>query len=180
MSDIASERKDYDAIIQRIVSELLEQAVVYNWDGKKDCIETFNVLPDDYQDVILDDLLEIPEAYRPDLTGTLYKKDIAEDTSSALLYEYKMYLESTNPKVKQQFYNMFWQGLDILDLDPLTYKIIDRNRNSMGYWLPALADAVKNQDFFKIPATKKSSSFLITVHTAGIYSLNTGDYAYCR
>lgn len=57
-------------------------------------------------------------------------------------------------KVKQQFYNMFRQGLDILDLDPLTYKIIDRNQNSMGYWLPALSAAVKNQDFFKIPATK--------------------------
>jgi hypothetical protein len=96
LSDIASERKDYDAIIQRIVSELLEQAVVYNWDGKQDCIETFNVLPDDYLDVTLDDLQKIPEAYRPDLTGTLYKKDIAEDASSLLLYEYKMYLESTN------------------------------------------------------------------------------------
>lgn len=154
LSDIASERKDYDAIIQRIVSELLEQAVVYNWDGKQDCIETFNVLPDDYLDVTLDDLQKIPEAYRPDLTGTLYKKDIAEDASSLLLYEYKMYLESTNLKVKQQFYNMFRQGLDILDLDPLTYKIIDRNQNSMGYWLPALSAAVKNQDFFKIPATK--------------------------
>lgn len=154
LSDITSERKDYDAIIQRIVFELLEQATVYNWDGKQGWIETFDILPDDYQDVTLDDLLEIPEAYRPDLTGTLYKKDIAEDTSSALLYEYKMYLENTNPKIKQQFYNMFRQGLDILDLDPLTYKIIDRNQNSMGYWLPALADAVKNQDFFKIPATK--------------------------
>ena len=154
LSDITSERKDYDAIIQRIVSELLEQATVYNWDGKQGWIETFDILPDDYQDVTLDDLLEIPEAYRPDLTGTLYKNDIAEDTSSALLYEYKMYLENTNPKIKQQFYNMFRQGLDILDLDPLTYKIIDRNQNSMGYWLPALADAVKNQDFFKIPATK--------------------------
>lgn len=154
LSDITSERKDYDAIIQRIVSELLEQATVYNWDGKQDCIETLNVLPDDYLDVTLDDLQKILEAYRPDLTGTLYKKDIAEDASSLLLYEYKMYLESTNLKVKQQFYNMFRQGLDILDLDPLTYKIIDRNQNSMGYWLPALSAAVKNQDFFKIPATK--------------------------
>ena len=154
LSDIASERKDYDAIIQRIVSELLEQAVVYNWDGKRDCIGTFNILPDDYQDVTLDDLLKIPEAYRPDLTGTLYKKDIAENASSMLLYEYKMCLESTNPKVKQQFYNMFRQGLDILDLDPITYKIIDRNQNSMGYWLPSIVDAVKAQDFFKIPATK--------------------------
>lgn len=121
LSDIASVQKDYDALIQRIVSELLEQAAVYKWDGIQGCIESFDILPDDYQDVTLDDLQEIPETYRPDLTGTLYKKDIAENTSSALLYEYKMYLENTNPKIKQQFYNMFRQGLDILDLDPLTY-----------------------------------------------------------
>ena len=154
LSDIASVQKDYDALIQRIVSELLKQAAVYNWDGIQGCIESFDILPDDYQDVTLDDLQEIPEAYRPDLTGTLYKKDIAENTSSALLYEYKMYLENTNPKIKQQFYNMFRQGFDILDLYSLTYKIIDQNRNSMGYWLPTMTGAVKNQDFFKIPATK--------------------------
>ena len=51
LSDITSERKDYDAIIQRIVFELLEQATVYNWDGKQGWIETFDILPDDYQDV---------------------------------------------------------------------------------------------------------------------------------
>ena len=154
LSDFASKSGDYDSIIQRIVSELLEQAVVYCWDGKQEHVETFQVLPDNYYPVTKSKLQEIPESYRPQLTGNLYMKDLKGESSTALLYQYKMYLESTDPKVKQHFYHMFRQGLDILDLDPVTYKIIDRNVNSMGYWLPALADAVKGQDFFKIPATK--------------------------
>ena len=35
-------------------------------------------------------------------------------------------------QLKKQLYGSFRQGLDILDLDPITYKIIDRNANSMG------------------------------------------------
>lgn len=154
LPDLVGDRKDYDAIIQRIVFELLEQSAVYCWDGKNAHIETFETLPDDYQPVTQTDLNEIPEAYRPDLTGTLYKKDISEDSSQMLLYVYKKFLESKDTGTKQQYYHRFRQGLDILDLDPLTYQIIDQNANSMGHWLPALAEAVKKQDFFKIPKTK--------------------------
>ena len=71
-----------------------------------------------------------------------------------VLSMYKNYLEAKDPKTRNIYYGMFRQGLDILDLDPLTYEIIGRNMNSMGHWLPTLATAVKNQDFFKIPATK--------------------------
>lgn len=154
LPDISPVNQDYDIIIQRIISELLEQAAVYHWDGKHEHIETFDALPDGYQPVTMDDLKKIPEEYRPELTGQLYKKDIAEDTASLLLYYYKMYLESKDKKVKKHFYDSFRRGLDMLDIDPLTYKIIDRNQNSMGYWLPAIVDAVKDQDFFKIPDTK--------------------------
>ena len=55
---------------------------------------------------------------------------------------------------------MFRQGLDILDLDGITYEIIGTNPNSMGFWFPALVEAEKNlmerdrQCFFKIPSTK--------------------------
>lgn len=154
LSDFAMDRKDYDSIIQRIVSELLEQSAVYCWDGKNAHIETFKTLPDDYEPISMDDLKNIPEAYRPDLAGNLYKRDIAEDTYPLLLFMYKKYLESRDPYVKMQYYHRFRQGLDIQDLDPVTYKIIDRNVNSMGHWLPPLAEAVKKQDFFKIPKTK--------------------------
>ena len=51
-------------------------------------------------------------------------------------------------------YHMFRQGLDILDLDPITYEIIGMNRNSIGYWFPTLKKASEKQNFFQIPATK--------------------------
>lgn len=50
-------------------------------------------------------------------------------------------------------YHRFRQGLDILDLDCVTYEIIGQNRNSMGHWLSALVDAVMGQDFFRVPKT---------------------------
>lgn len=49
---------------------------------------------------------------------------------------------------------MFRQGLDLLDLDYITYEMIGTNPNSMGYWFPALEKAASGQEFFKIPATK--------------------------
>ena len=107
LPDISPVNQDYDIIIQRIISELLEQAAVYHWDGKQEHIETFDALPDGYQPVTMDDLKKIPEEYRPELTGRLYKKDIAEDTASLLLYYYKMYLESKDKKVKKHFYDSF-------------------------------------------------------------------------
>lgn len=68
-----------------------------------------------------------------------------------------MYKDSLNekfpPKRRMQGYHLFRQGLDILDLDPITYEIIGMNPNSMGHWLPKLVYAVQKQDFFKIPKT---------------------------
>ncbi len=52
---------------------------------------------------------------------------------------------------KRFIYHHFRQELDILDLDPLTYAMIDRN--SMGHWLPQLVTANKSHGFFKIPKT---------------------------
>lgn len=51
-------------------------------------------------------------------------------------------------------YNLFRQGLDIIDLDPVIYEIIGQNRNSMGYWLPELEKAADLTKFFKYPKTK--------------------------
>ena len=50
-------------------------------------------------------------------------------------------------------YDIFRQGLEIQDLDPITYQIIAKNKNSIGNWFPELTQAVKKQDFFKIPDT---------------------------
>lgn len=49
---------------------------------------------------------------------------------------------------------LFLQGLDILDLDPITYEILSHNQNAMSHWLPQLTDANNKHHFFKIPKTK--------------------------
>ena len=97
-----------------------------------------------------DEIKALPEELRPQLTGTLVKKDIAGDSYPALLEMY-MSWKKTGDK---GFYHRFRQGLDILDLDGITYEIIGMNPNSMGYWFPALEKAVMQQDFFKVPNTK--------------------------
>ena len=63
-------------------------------------------------------------------------------------------LEAKTEKEKKDFYNHFRQGLDILDLDPLIYKMLDQNPNNMGYWFPKLKEAIDSQCFFKVPKTK--------------------------
>ena len=47
-------------------------------------------------------------------------------------------------------YGMFRGGLETLDLSPSMYKILEKNKNSMGYWLPKVA-VISD---FKIPDTR--------------------------
>lgn len=137
---INPEQEDYivdDALIDRIVNELL--------------IQPNKLLEDESMNLVTkEELNNIPLEHRPQLTGTMYKKDIKNDSYSALISMYMQWKKTGNPYC----YHSFRQGLDVLDLDPITYNIIDQNPNSMGYWFPALKQAVENQDFFKVPETK--------------------------
>lgn len=131
ISDITAEQGDINDIAKRIVAELLDCSIIYAWDGKDAHLETFDILPEEYVPVSQEDLDKIPKAYRPELTGYLFKRDISEGAAGVLLYEYKSYLETPNMQLKKRLYGSFRQGLDILDLDPITYKIIDKNVNSI-------------------------------------------------
>ena len=142
----------------RIIVELLEQTPVMTYDGDSLTIgkaplpaseETALSAP-----VTLTEIKRVPEAIRPQLSGSLMKKDIGEGSSSVLLSTYKNWLEAKAPKKKQMFYNIFRQGLDILDLDPITYEMLSMNPNSMGHWLPPLIDGIQKQELFKVPKTK--------------------------
>lgn len=92
----------------------------------------------------------IDKDLRPQLTGTMYCKDIDVDSSDMLLFEYKKWIDTSDI----HWYHMFRQGLDLLDLDPITYEILGMNPASMGYWFLALKDVVDKQSFFKVPKTK--------------------------
>lgn len=152
-------------LIDRIVSELVAETSVLYYDGHTLKIELSSTSPAVIENpVTLNDVLSVIPALQPQLTGTLMKADIPDESYKVLLWHYKRYLdflnkEKSNPswaiqRAKQDAYNQFRQGLDILDLDPITYAIIGTNLNSMGYWFPALVNACSDQKFFKIPRTR--------------------------
>ena len=129
---------DIEILTQKITDEIL---TLYN----------HSVLPDTQSATVTREELEsLPVELRPQLTGTMVRKDITGDSYPAVLESYQRWLKAGDIHA----YHAFRQGLDILDLDPVLYAIIDQNPNSMGFWFPALRQAVEMQDFFKIPDTK--------------------------
>ena len=121
-----------ESITTRIINELLHPDAQHN------------------KLVTKDEINSIPESLRPQLTGYYQKVDIDEPGYIPVLEMLQKFQQTGNI----QFYHLFRQGLDILDLDPILYEIIGMNKNSIGYWFPALEDAVSMQDFFRLPNTK--------------------------
>lgn len=147
---------DQEELIQRIVAELISLTPVYRYDGKDISISNPPPLPG-YEVVTKEEVMAVPAPLRPECTGSLMKRDctVREDENGKFLCS--MYFRSKSqklsPKARRHTYDQFRQGLDLLDLDGLMYAMLDKNQDSMGYWLPALAEAVKRQDYFKIPKT---------------------------
>lgn len=144
------------SVINRIVNELLTQAEVYVYENGQETVLQGDT---EYLEVSITqkELNRIAINVRPQLTGYLVQKDIKEDSAGILLWYYSEHLkaiEQGDSKKAMQMYHQFRQGLDILDLDPVTYEVLGMNPNSMGYWLPKLVSAVQKQQFFKIPNTK--------------------------
>ena len=145
--------EDISELVNRIVQELLAQTETYVFDGRLARTEKHMALPARTEMVDNKDINHLPAPIRPQLSGNLMKVDIAAPTAPHLLWFYDRFKNHPNPKVRQDAYHHFRQGLDILDLDALTYEIIGTNPNSMGHWLPKLVDSCMGQEFFKIPAT---------------------------
>lgn len=95
----------------------------------------------------------LPENVRPQLTGLYMKKDVGGEPSGVSLLSLYHRMNDRSASARRTAYHMFRQGLDILDLDAMTYAMLGMNPNAIGYWLPALAAAVAGQDFFRIPET---------------------------
>lgn len=146
--------EELDTIINRIVDELLAKT---EWFTVSDhSIETGSSA---LYDKLLGDpvsqkeLNRFPLEMRPQLTGNLMKRDMDVESYMAILDHYVRYQKNKGNPLGRRHYDMFRQGLDILDLDPIVYDILGRNQNSIGNWLMPLAEAVRRQDFFKIPET---------------------------
>lgn len=109
---------------------------------------------DMYKSVSKEVLMSLPKNLRPQLTGRMMVKEIQNPSHPAILSYYKMYLEAKTDEDRINYYLLFLQGLDLLDLDLITYEILGCNQNSIGHWFPQLKEAVDNQEFFKVPETK--------------------------
>lgn len=129
-----------DKLVDKIVHELLTTADNNGLMKGEELVEF----------VTREDLASVPKEVRPQLTGNLMLRDIPENSYIAILEHYKAWQE-TGDELR---YHMFRQGLDILDLDPITYEIIGTNPNSMGNWLPQITESAEKHEFFKIPETK--------------------------
>ena len=99
----------------------------------------------------------LPEAIRPQLTDKLMMHHLNNrngSTSDKLFFWLLRLRNEKDPKKRKFYYHQFRQGLDIIDLDELTYRMLGMNRNNMGYWLPAISIAAAKHGFFRIPDTK--------------------------
>lgn len=152
-TDVATYPPEVNTIVDRIVKELISQTQVFCYDGQKTVIEDYTHILPDTEPVMADEINALPEYLRPQLSGKLMHIDFP-DSGKTLLQNWKLFQESTNPKVKEYAYHSFRQGLDILDLDNLTYSMIDTNPSSMGNWLPWMIQPIHDGGFFKIPKTK--------------------------
>ena len=115
---------------------------------------TYSANRDFMTEVTNEELKRYPEELRPQLTGKLMKIDISEPSYKELLQNYAGYKNAKNDSTKLFYYNMFRQGLDILDLDDFTYQMLEMNPNSMGFWFPPLVEGLYGSAFFKVPDTK--------------------------
>lgn len=141
-----------EEMVHRIVTELLSETEVYKYDGE--AATSFAYPAAVTKRVEKEELMKYDVSLRPQLTGTMMCKDCGQiPASNEILWFIHEFMEGKTEKKRQQAYHMFRAGLDILDLDPIMYEIIGMNQNSIGHWLPPIVEAVKKQDYFKVPKT---------------------------
>ncbi len=146
-----------EALKERIVDDLLAQtSVIRVRDGNVSYDTYITQKSDETTPVSKEDVFSIIPPWhglRPQLTGTAMQRDLKGMAATIVLEMYAKWKNPVTPQSGMTAYNMFRQGLDIQDLDPILYAMLGTNPNSMGYWLPKIAPAVKAGGFFKIPDT---------------------------
>lgn len=146
---------DLEKIVKNIIEELKDRTNIFIYEDGK----TRRVKAKENPRTLVsrEELMLVPEEFRPNLSGTLSIRDVAQESYPAILSMYEKYLKKVQEgkqKESFQFYMRFLQGLDLLDLDPFMYELMKFNKNAMGNWLPQIIKANQNLDFFKIPNTK--------------------------
>lgn len=146
---------ELNLLIDRIVAELVPETRLYIYNAKRGGYYVkYSANRDFVTNVTNKELNRYPEKLRPQLTGKLMKVDVSEPSYKSLLQNYAEYKNAKNDRMKMLYYNLFRQGLDILDLDDFTYQMLEMNPISMGFWLPSLVEGLYGNKFFKVPDTK--------------------------
>lgn len=147
--------KSQKEIIDKIVSELLNDTTVFKYcrNNGINKIARYDISTSVYNYTTLNDLEVFKD--KPQLTGNYMTVDIPNNYKILITDLYKMQeaAKQKNTKLAKRYYNMFRQGLDFLDLDPIMYEILNKNISSMGYWLPEMIKAIEKDGFFLIPST---------------------------
>ena len=137
---------------ERIVNELVGEADVVSF-SQGNTVEKKKAIPE-FPYVTAEEINSVPAELRPRLTGTLVSRDMDGSAGEMALFIYSKYLTEKNPQIKAQLYGTFRQGIESMDLDPLSYAMLESNPNSMGHWLPFVSKAANDGGFFKVPETK--------------------------
>lgn len=149
-----------EALVEQIVEELVSQTAI--WDSSQN-----RVLPLPQPVRYLQDAKSLISLQDRGLqfSGYMCKTDIPEPSSKVLLNQYNSYVKTGN----MLFYNLFRQGLDILDLDPLVYELLNHDPNTMSNWLFAIKEVVDKTEFFKIPKTRIIKVPLALLQSTRVY-----------
>lgn len=149
-----------ETLVNQIVEELVSQTVF--WDSLKGEVLSY---PQPVQYLTDSKTFLSLQDKGLQFSGYLCKQDMPESSSKALLSQYKSYVK-TGHKI---FYNLFRQGLDILDLDPFVYELLNHDPNTMSNWLFAIKEVVDQTNFFKIPRTRIIKVPLALLQSTRVY-----------
>ena len=149
-----------EGLVEQIVEELVSQTAI--WDSSQN-----KVLPLPQPVRYLQDAKSLISLQGQGLqfSGYMCKQDIPEPSSKVLLRQYNDYVKTGNIL----FYNLFRQGLDILDLNPLVYELLTHDPNTMSNWLFAIKEVVDKTQFFKIPKTRIIKVPLALLQSTRVY-----------
>ena len=152
--------KSAEELVEQIVEELVSQTAI--WDSSQN-----KVLPLPQPVRYLQDAKSLISLQEQGLqfSGYMCKQDIPEHSSKVLLRQYTDYVKTGN----MLFYNLFRQGLDILDLDPFVYELLNHDPNTMSNWLFAIKEVVDKTQFFKIPKTRIIKVPLALLQSTRVY-----------
>lgn len=155
--DLTSETEE---VVEKIVEELVSQTVI--WDSE---VGDLLALPNPIQHYGKEVAPKLEKQLGVQFTGFLAKQDVPEPSGKTLLSLYKRYIETGN----MHLYHTFRQGLDILDIDEVLYRLLHLDPNAMSNWLLPIKEVVDKTGFFKIPKTRIIKVPLTLLQSTRVY-----------